>query len=351
MYDFAHCLSDAIEGITHSLCTLEFSDNRAVYDWVLDNVDPPARPHQYEFARLNLTHTVMSKRVLRRLVEGGHVTDWDDPRMPTLSGIRRRGYPPAAIRAFCEGIGVARSDNTIQFAQLEHAVRKELNATAPRAMAVLDPLKVVIENYPEGRTEDLKAINNPEDEGAGTRPVPFSRILYIEREDFMEDPPKKFYRLAPGREVRLRYAYFLTCTDVVKDDSGEVVELRCTYDPATRGGDAPDGRKVKATLHWVSAEHAIDAEVRVYSHLFAEENPYDFPEGGDVMDNLNPESLTVKSGCKLEPSLGAAAPGSVCQFERKGYFAVDPDSTAEHPVFNLTVTLRDMWAKIAKKKS
>jgi glutaminyl-tRNA synthetase len=351
MYDFAHCLSDAIEGITHSLCTLEFSDNRAVYDWVLDNVDPPARPRQYEFARLNLTHTVMSKRVLRRLVEGGHVAGWDDPRMPTLSGIRRRGYPPAAIRAFCEGIGVARSDNTIQFAQLEHAVRKELNATAPRAMAVLDPLKVVIENYPEGRTEDLEAINNPEDASAGTRPVPFSGVLYIEREDFMEDPPRKFFRLAPGREVRLRYAYFLTCTDVVKDDSGKIVELRCTYDPATRGGDAPDGRKVKATLHWVSAEHAIDAEVRVYSHLFAEEDPYDFPEGDDVMDNLNPESLIVKSGCKLEPSLAAAAPGSVCQFERKGYFAVDPDSTPEHPVFNLTVTLRDMWAKIAKKKS
>jgi glutaminyl-tRNA synthetase len=351
MYDFAHCLSDAIEEITHSLCTLEFSDNRAVYDWVLDNVDPPARPRQYEFARLNLTHTVMSKRVLRRLVEEDRVDGWDDPRMPTLSGIRRRGYPAAAVRSFCEGVGVARSENTVQIAQLEHAVRKELNATAPRAMAVLDPLKVVIENYPEGASEELEAVNNPEDESAGTRNVPFSRVLYVEREDFMEDPPRKFFRLAPGREVRLRYAYFITCTDVVKDAAGDVVELRCTYDPATRGGDSPDGRKVKATLHWVSAEHAISAEVRLYDHLFAAENPFDFGEGGDIMDNLNPDSLTVATACRLEPGLAGATPGTVYQFERKGYFAVDRDSTEGKPVFNRTVTLRDMWAKIANKHS
>jgi glutaminyl-tRNA synthetase len=351
MYDFAHCLSDAIEGITHSLCTLEFSDNRAVYDWVLDNVDPPARPHQYEFARLNLTHTVMSKRVLRRLVEEERVHGWDDPRMPTLSGIRRRGYPAAAVRAFCEGVGVARSENTVQIAQLEHAVRKELNATAPRAMVVLDPLKVVIENYPEGESEELEAVNNPEDESAGVRNVPFSRVLYVEREDFMEDPPRKFFRLAPGREVRLRYAYFITCTDVVKDDAGNVVELRCTYDPETRGGDSPDGRKVKATLHWVSAEHAIPAEIRLYDHLFEAEDPFDFGEGGDIMDNLNSASLTLATGCKLEPSLAGAVPGTVYQFERKGYFAVDRDSTAGVPVFNRTVTLRDMWAKIKKKQN
>jgi len=329
MYDFAHCLSDAIESVTHSLCTLEFVDHRAIYDWLVENVDVPSRPEQTEFARGNLTYTVLSKRVLLRLMEGGHVDGWDDPRMPTLSGIRRRGYPPQAIRKFWREIGVARRDNTIQIERLEHSVREELNAHAPRAMAVLRPLRVVIENYPEDEVEELDAINNPEDPGMGVRKVPFSRVLYIERDDFMEDPPRKFFRLAPGREVRLRYAYFVTCTDVVKDAAGEIVELRCRYDPATRGGDAPDGRKVKGTLHWVSAAHAV---------------PQDFTL------HLNPDSLERLTDCRFEPSLAGAEPGYQVQFERIGYFCVDPDSQPGALVFNRTVTLRDTWAKVAKQQ-
>jgi len=351
MYDFAHCLSDMIEGITHSLCTLEFSDNRTVYDWILDQLDTPCHPQQIEFARLNLTYTVMSKRVLKRLVEEGHVKDWDDPRMPTLSGMRRRGYTPEAIREFCESVGIARSDNTVQFEQLEFCLRKDLNLKAPRVMAVLEPLRVVIENYPEGQVEQLEAVNNPEDPAAGTRHVPFSRVIYVEREDFMENPPNKFFRLAPGREVRLRYAYFITCKEVVKDpETGEVVELRCTYDPATRGGDAPDGRKVKATIHWVAAEQSLAAEVRVYEHLFAKADPYDLPPGGDVMDNLNPSSLRVLTDCRVEPCLADAQAGVCYQFERKGYFAVDSDSRPGKVVFNRTATLRDTWAKVASKQ-
>jgi len=349
MYDFAHCLSDSIEGITHSLCTLEFADNRALYDWILDQLEVECHPQQIEFARLNLTHTVMSKRVLKRLVTERHVSGWDDPRMPTLSGLRRRGYTPAAIREFCDGVGVARSDNTVQVAQLEAAVRKDLNVHAPRVMAVLDPLRVVIENYPEGQTEELEAVNNPEDPAAGSRRVPFGRVLYIEREDFLEEPPKKYFRLAPGREVRLRYAYFIICTGVVKDDAGRVTELRCTYDPATRGGDAPDGRKVKATLHWVSAERSIPAEARLYDHLFAKEDPFDAPPGADIMANLNPASLEVVTGLRVEPSLAAAEPGQSFQFERKGYFCVDRDSKPGALVFNRTVTLRDAWARISAK--
>ena len=348
MYDFAHCLSDSIEGITHSLCTLEFVDHRALYDWILDTLEVECHPQQIEFARLNLSHTVMSKRVLRALVERGFVSGWDDPRMPTLSAMRRRGYPPAAIRRFCEDVGVAKRDNTIQLARLEHAVREELNRTAPRRMAVLRPLKVVIENYPEGRVEELTAVNNPEDPSAGTRSVPFSRELYIERDDFLEDPPKKFFRLAPGREVRLRYAYFVTCTDVVKDAAGEIVELRCTYDPATRGGDAPDGRKVKGTLHWVSADHAARAEVRLYGNLFRVEDPLDVPEGSDFTEHLDPASLEVLERCRLEPALADAPPGTRVQFERLGYFCADPDPGASGgTVWNRTVTLRDTWAKIA----
>jgi glutaminyl-tRNA synthetase len=349
MYDFAHCLSDSTEGITHSLCTLEFTDNRQLYDWILDQLEVPCHPQQIEFARLNLTYTVMSKRILKRLVTEGHVASWDDPRMSTLSGIRRRGYTPEALREFCEGVGIARSDNIVQVEQLEAAVRRDLNARATRVMGVLDPLRVVIENYPEGKSEELEAVNNPEDPSAGTRLVPFSRVLYIEREDFMENPPKKFFRLSPGKEVRLRYAYFLTCTDVVKDAAGNVVELRCTYDPATRGGDSPDGRKVKATLHWVSAEHAVDAEVRLYDRLFVNADPLDVPDGGDVMDNLNPESLVVLNGCKLEPALARARAGERFQFERKGYFCADDDSRPGALVFNRTVTLRDTWAKVAAK--
>ncbi len=349
MYDFAHCLSDSIEGITHSLCTLEFADNRALYDWILDQLDVPCHPQQIEFARLNLTYTVMSKRVLRRLVEEGHVSGWDDPRMPTLSGLRRRGYTPEAIREFCESVGIARSDNIVQVEQLEAAVRKDLNARAPRVMAVLDPLRLVIENYPEDRTEELEAVNNPEDPSAGTRAVPFGRVIYIEREDFMEDPPRKFFRLAPGREVRLRYAYFITCTEVVKDSDGNVVELRARYDPATRGGDAPDGRKVKATLHWVSAAHAIRAEVRLYDRLFRTENPHAFSSGGDILDNLNPESLIVVRDALLEPSLAEAKPGDRYQFERKGYFCVDAESRPDALIFNRTVTLRDTWARVAAR--
>ncbi|MEM5786289.1 MAG: glutamine--tRNA ligase/YqeY domain fusion protein [Syntrophobacteraceae bacterium] len=343
MYDYAHGQSDAIEGITHSICTMEYEDHRPLYDWYLDNIDVPSRPRQIEFARLNLSYTVMSKRKLLRLVREKKVAGWDDPRMPTLAGIRRRGYTPESIRNFCERIGVGKRESTVDLALLEFSIREDLNARAPRVMAVLRPLKVVIENYPEGQTEQLDAVNNPEDEAAGIRQVPFSRELYIEREDFMENPPKKFYRLSPGMEVRLRYAYFIKCVDVVKDDRGEVVELRCVYDPATRGGDSPDGRKVKATLHWVSAPHAIEAEVRLYDKLFSVQDPDD-----DFMNQINPESLEVIGTAMLEPGLADAAPGSSYQFERLGYFCVDPDSTADRPVFNRTVTLRDTWAKVKK---
>ena len=349
MYDFAHCLSDSIENITHSLCTLEFLDHRALYDWILDALELESHPQQIEFARLNLSHTVMSKRIMRALVEEGHVAGWDDPRMPSLAAMRRRGYPPAALRAFAEGVGIAKRDNTIELARLEASVREELNRTAPRVMAVLHPLRLVIENYPEGREEELPAVNNPEDASVGTRPVPFSRVLYIERDDFLEDPPKRFHRLSPGREVRLRYAYFVTCTQVVKDEAGEIVELRCQYDPATRGGDAPDGRKVKGTLHWVSAAHAIDAEVRLYETLFTREDPLDVPEGEDFRASLNPDSLTRLQGCKLEPSLAGSPPERAVQFERLGYFCADPDGTPGAPVWNRTVTLRDTWAKIARQ--
>jgi glutaminyl-tRNA synthetase len=349
MYDFAHGQSDAIEGITHSLCTLEFQDHRPLYDWFLDHLDFKTRPRQIEFARLNISHTVMSKRMLRQLVEEKHVGGWDDPRMPTLSGLRRRGYTAAAIREFCEGVGLAKRDNTIELARLEYSIRQDLNQRANRVMAVLRPLKVVIENFPEGEVDELDAINNPEDESAGTRKVPFTRELYIERDDFMEDPPKKFFRLGPGREVRLRYAYFVTCTDVVKDAAGEVVELRCTYDPATRGGDSPDGRKVKGTLHWVSAEKALPAEVRLYEPLFSKENPLEVAEGQTFLDNLNPHSLEVLESARVEPSLASAAPGASVQFERLGYFCVDLDSNERNLVFNRTVTLRDTWAKVAKQ--
>jgi len=353
MYDFTHCLSDMLEGITHSVCTLEFENNRELYDWVLDALKTPCHPQQIEFARLNLNYTVLSKRKLIELVERGVVTGWDDPRMPTISGYRRRGYTPEAIRTFCERIGVARADSTVDIGLMEHCLREDLNRRAPRVMAVLRPLKVTIENYPEGQTEELNAINNPEDPAAGTRRVPFGREIYIEREDFMENPPRKFFRLAPGREVRLRYAYFVKCVEAVKDPvTGEVTELRCTYDPATRGGDAPDGRKVQGTLHWVSAAHAVTAEVHLYDHLFTRENPNDVEEGRHFTDYLNPGSLEVLGDCRLEPSLAAAAPGSRFQFERMGYFCADlKDSQPGRPVFNRSVTLRDTWAKIAKKSS
>ena len=350
-YDWTHGQSDAIEGITHSTCSLEFENHRPLYDWFLDQLPIPSRPRQIEYGRLNLAYVVMSKRRLRQLVEEGHVTGWDDPRMPTICGMRRRGYTPEALRSFIGELGVTKSEGFVDPAFLEYCLRQDLNRRSPRAMAVLDPLKIVITNYPEDQDEELDAINNPEDEGAGTRQIPFSRALYIEREDFMEDPPKKFYRLAPGREVRLRYAYFITCTDVVKDDADNIVELHCTYDPATRGGDAPDGRKVKATLHWVSVKHAVDAEVRLYDRLFTEEDPTRVQEGQTWLDNLTPDSLVVLEGCKLEPSLAAAKPGERYQFERKGYFCVDPDSAPEKLVFNRTVTLRDTWAKMQKKKS
>jgi len=351
MYDWAHGQSDAIEGITHSICTLEFENHRPLYDWFLDNLPVPHRPRQIEVAPLALNYTVLSKRFLRQLVEEGYVTGWDDPRMPTIAAMRRRGYTPEAIQSFVRSVGVTKADSTVEISFLEHCLRQDLNKRSPRVMAVLDPLKVVITNYPEDEVEELEAINNPEDEAAGTRKVPFSKVLYIERDDFMEDPPKKFYRLAPGREVRLRYGYFITCTDVIKDEEGNAVELHCTYDPATRGGDAPDGRKVKATLHWVSVKHAIDAEVRLYDHLFTKENPLEVEEGQDWLDNLNQNSLTVLTGCKLEPSLTAAKPGERYQFERVGYFCVDPDSTPGKPVFNRTVTLRDTWAKIRERLS
>lgn len=350
MYDFTQPLSDAFEGITHSLCTLEFEDHRPLYDWFLERlafIDPP---RQIEFARLNVTYTVLSKRKLLELVEGNHVDGWDDPRMPTLVGMRRRGYPPAAIRDFCDRIGVAKANSTVQIAQLEDAVRQELNRTAPRVMAVLRPLRVVIENYPEDQVEELEAVNNPEDESAGTRRVPFSRVLYVERSDFQEDPPKKYFRLAPGREVRLRYAYFITCVDVVKDpETGEVVELRCTYDPETRGGHAPDGRKVRGTIHWVSASHARDAEVRLYEHLFTKESPEDIEVGQNYKDFLNSTAREVLTGCRVESSLVEARAGDRCQFERQGYFCLDPDSSSDRLVFNRTVSLRDTWAKIERK--
>lgn len=345
-YDFAHGQSDALEGVTHSLCTLEFEDHRPLYDWLIEHLPTPSVPRQYEFARLNMTYTVLSKRRLTQLVEDGHVNGWDDPRMPTLSGLRRRGIPPEAIRDFISRLGVTKSDSVVEPALLDHCVREHLNKHAERRMAVLKPLKVVIENYPEGQTEELEAVNNPEDEGAGTRMVPFGRELYIEQDDFMEDPPKKFFRLGPGREVRLRWAYFITCNDVIKDDAGNVIELRCTYDPATKGGDAPDGRKVKGTLHWVSAAHAVDATVHQYDHLFTEPNP---GKSEDFVESLNPESLTTLTNCKLEPSLGAWDVGSTVQFERLGYFCPDLDSTAVSPIFNRTMTLRDTWAKIQAK--
>jgi glutaminyl-tRNA synthetase len=349
MYDFAHALSDAIEGITHSICTLEFEDHRPLYDWIIENLPVPSRPRQYEFARLNLTYTVLSKRRLLQLVAERHVAGWDDPRMPTIAGIRRRGYPPAAIRAFCAAIGVAKRDSLVDVAMLEHAVREELNRSAPRAMAVLRPLRVIIDNYPADQVEELEAINNPEDPGMGTRRVPFSRELFIEQDDFREDPPKQFYRLAPGREVRLRYAYFLRCERVVKDErTGAVVALHCSYDPATRGGDAPDGRKVKATLHWVSASHSVPAEVRLYDRLFTVENPSVEKDGADYRTYLNPRSLEVLHDCRLEPSLVDVPIGHRYQFERQGYFAVDPDSRPGAPVFNRTVGLRDTWAKLEK---
>jgi glutaminyl-tRNA synthetase len=346
MYDFAHPLSDAIERITHSICTLEFEDHRPLYDWLVDNLIDGDQPRQYEFARLNLNYTVMSKRKLLQLVEQKYVSGWDDPRMPTISGLRRRGCTPEAIRDFCARIGVAKKENVIDVAQLEHSIREDLNRRASRVMAVLRPLKLVITNYPDGQVEYVDVINNPEDASAGTRKVPFSRVLYIERDDFMENPPKKFFRLSPGKEVRLRCAYFVTCTEAVKDASGEIVELLCTYDPATRGGDAPDGRRVKATLHWVSAAHAIPVEVRLYDRLFNVEDPENVPEGKTFLDNLNPDSLEVLRDSLAEPGLAGGAPGTRVQFERIGYFCIDPDSTGGRLVFNRTVSLRDTWAKI-----
>ncbi len=350
MYDFAHCLSDSVEGITHSICTLEFEDHRPLYDWFLNELNL-YHPQQIEFARLNISYTVLSKRKLVELVGQGYVTGWDDPRMPTISGIRRRGYTPESIRNFAERIGVAKRESIVDVALLEHCLREDLNKRTPRVMAVLRPLRVVIVNYPEDMVEELDAINNPEDPGMGTRKVPFSRVLYIEKEDFREHPPKQFYRLAPGREVRLRYAYFIKCIGLVKDEqTGEVVELHCTYDPSTRGGDAPDGRKVKTTLHWVSAAHTIKAEVRLYDHLFLKADPSDVEEGQDFKSYINPNSLEILRSCYVEPSLTGAIPGNRYQFERLGYFCVDPDSSNGALVFNRTVTLRDTWAKIEKRQ-
>ncbi|MFW6325365.1 MAG: glutamine--tRNA ligase/YqeY domain fusion protein [Desulfovermiculus sp.] len=349
-YDFAHGLSDALEGVTHSLCTMEFEDHRPLYDWFLDNLPVPARPRQYEFARLNLNYTVLSKRRLIRLVQEEIVDGWDDPRLPTISGLRRRGVPPAAIRRFCELIGVGKSESTVDMAILEHAIREELNKTAPRVMGVLDPIKLVIVNYPKGQEEELEAVNNPEDESMGTRRVPFCRELYIERDDFREDPPRKYFRLAPGREVRLRYAYFVTCVEVIKDTTGQVQEIHCTYDPETRGGAAPDGRKVKGTLHWVSARHCLWAHVRLYDRLFIVPDPTaEEKKGGDFMQHLNPQSLTVLQDRPVEPYLARAQAGDRYQLERKGYFCVDPDSGSKGLVLNRTVTLRDTWAKLEKK--
>jgi glutaminyl-tRNA synthetase len=346
MYDFAHPPSDAIERITHSLCTLEFEDHRPLYDWLIEHLPVPAQPRQIEFARLNLTYTVMSKRKLLELVQGGHVSGWDDPRMPTIVGMRRRGYTSESIRSFCERIGVAKRENTVDVALLEHAVREDLNRTAPRVMGVLNPLRVVLENYPDGEAETFEVVNNPEDASAGTRRVPFSRVIYIESDDFREEPPKKFFRLAPGREVRLRGAYFIRCTGVEKDAAGQITGLRCTYDPATRGGDAPDKRKVKATLHWVSAAAARDGEVRLYDRLFNSETP---GAAGDALADLNPASLDVLHHAKLEPSVAGALPGTRYQFERLGYFCVDPDSAPGKLVFNRTVTLKDAWARIEQR--
>lgn len=349
MYDWAHGLEDSIENVTHSLCSLEFEDHRPLYDWFLDQLSVH-HPRQIEFARLNLTYTVMSKRKLLQLVKGGYVSGWDDPRMPTLSGFRRRGYTPQAIRSFCERIGVAKRDSVVDFALLEHCLREDLNKRALRAMAVLNPLKVVIDNYPSDKVEDLEAVNNPEDESAGKRTVPFSKIIYIEQADFMEEPPKKFFRLAPGREVRLRYAYFITCKDIVKDPkTGNITELHCIYDPQTKGGWAPDGRSPKATIHWVSAQHAIDAEVRLYEQLFIKEDPDDTPDG-NFLTNLNKDSLKILSDCKIEPGLKNAVAGNRYQFERLGYFCVDNESSPQKLIFNRTSTLRDEWAKIAKKQ-
>ena len=348
MYDFTHGQSDSIEQITHSICTLEFENHRPLYNWFLDQLEI-YHPRQIEFARLNLSYTVMSKRKLLRLVEEGLVVGWDDPRLPTICGLRRRGYTPEAIRNFCERIGVAKFNGTVDIALLEHCLREDLNKRANRVMGVLRPLKVVIENYPQDQVDELEAVNNPEDESAGTRKVPFCRELYIERDDFMEDPPKKFFRLAPGREVRFRYAYYVTCTDVIKDEkTGEVTELRCTYDPATRGGSSPDGRKVKSTIHWVSARHAVQAEVRLYDHLFKTEFPEEVEEGADFTDNLDPNSLQTLTDCLVEPSLAGAEPPCRVQFERLGYFCVDRDSSPEKLVFNRTVSLRDTWAKVQK---
>lgn len=349
MYDFAHGQCDSIEQITHSLCDLAYEDHRPLYDWFTENLEI-YRPRQIEFARLNISYTVLSKRYLLKLVDGGYVSGWDDPRMPTLAGMRRRGYTPEAIRTFCDKIGVAKRESVVDIALLEHCLREDLNRRAPRRMAVLNPLKVVIDNYPDDLVEDMDAVNNPEDAAMGTRPVPFSKVLYIEREDFMEIPPKKFYRLSPGREVRLRYAYFITCTGVVKDDkTGEVIELHCTYDPATRGGNAPDGRTTKATMHWVSAAHAVDAEVRLYDHLYSDPEPMAAAKSGDPLSLLNPNSLTLERGCKLEPALGVAQPGEIVQFERQGYFCADSvDCKPGKPVFNRTVSLRDTWAKVQK---
>jgi glutaminyl-tRNA synthetase len=350
MYDFAHCLSDSLELITHSLCTLEFIDRRPLYEWFLAQLDVPSKPQQIEFARLNVAYTVTSKRNLKRFVEEGFVSGWDDPRMPTLAGLRRRGYTPESIRNFCKGIGVAKRENLIQVARLEFSVREHLNRIADRRMAVLKPLKVVITNYPEDEIEQLDAINNPEDPGAGSRQVPFSREIYIEQDDFMEDAPKKFFRLSQGREVRLRYAYFVTCNDVIKDDAGNIVELHCTYDPATRGGNSPDGRKVKGTLHWVSAAAGVPAEVRLYDTLLDLEDPSDLEEGKTLLDHVRPNSLETLTDCVVEPILADTPEGTSVQFERLGYYCVDPDSEAGRPVFNRTVTLRDTWAKVAKKK-
>ncbi|HJQ22804.1 MAG TPA: glutamine--tRNA ligase/YqeY domain fusion protein [Blastocatellia bacterium] len=348
MYDYAHGQSDSIEQVTHSICTLEFEDHRPLYNWFIEQLGIfPSR--QIEFDRLNLTYTLLSKRKLLRLVQDGHVAGWDDPRMPTLSGMRRRGYTPAALRNFCASLSVSKTNNIVQLSLLEYFLREDLNKRAPRVMAVMRPLRVVIENYPDDLVEEMEAVNNPEDASAGTRRVPFSKVIYIEQDDFREDPPKQYYRLAPGREVRLRYAYFITCKEAVKDADGSIVELRCTYDPATRGGNAPDGRKVKATIHWVSAAHAVDAEARLYDNLFTKENPNEVDEGQEFTANLNPDSLEVVSGCKVEPSLREAAAGAGYQFERLGYFSVDPNSTVERLVFNRTIGLRDTWAKIEQR--
>jgi glutaminyl-tRNA synthetase len=348
MYDYTHGESDSIERITHSICTLEFEDHRPLYDWYVERLEI-YHPQQIEFDRLNLTYTMLSKRKLLALVQKGHVSGWDDPRMPTISGVRRRGYTPEGIRNFCRRVGVSKTQGVTELALLEYFIREDLNKRAARMMGVLRPLRVVIDNYPEGQVEEMEAVNNPEDETMGTRKVPFSRVLYIEQDDFREDPPKQYYRLSPGREVRLRYAYFVTCTGVVKNEAGEVTEIHCTYDPATRGGNAPDGRKVKSTIHWVSAAHAVDAEVRLYENLFTRENPSDDSEGLDFTAYLNPKSLEVLTGSKLEPALAGAAAGSRCQFERIGYFCVDPDTTPEKLVFNRTLPLRDTWAKIENR--